>query len=155
MSQYLTFILDEENYGIDISSVIEIIGIQKIVQVPQQPEYTKGVINLRGRIIPTVDVRIRFNKEKVDYDERTCIIVVDVKETMVGFIVDRVDEVMTISDESISQPPNFNQDFKGKYVKGIAKTESEIIILLESGLLLSSQELKETEFLHERKKDNS
>lgn len=141
MSQYLTFILDEEHYGIDIASVIEIIGIQKITQMPQQPEYVKGVINLRGRIIPTVDVRIRFNKESIEYDERTCIIVVDVQGTIVGFIVDRVDEVMTITDESISAPPVFNQDFKGKYVKGIARIENMIIMILESELLLSEGEV--------------
>lgn len=149
MSQYLTFILDKEHYGIDISSVIEIIGMQKITQMPQQPDYVNGVINLRGRIIPTIDVRTRFNKEKIAYDERTCIIVVDVQETMVGFIVDRVDEVMTISEESISEPPRFNHDFKGRYVKGIARIDETIIMLLESGLLLSSHELEETKILQE------
>ncbi len=141
MTQYLTFILDEEHYGIDISSVIEIIGIQKITQLPQQPDYVNGVINLRGRIIPTIDVRTRFNKEKVEYDERTCTIVVDVKDTLVGLIVDRVDEVMTIYDESISEPPRFNQDFKGRYVQGIARIEDTIIMLLDSGHLLSQDEL--------------
>ncbi len=149
MTQYLTFILDEEYYGIDISSVIEIIGIQKITQLPQQPDYVNGVINLRGRIIPALDVRTRFNKKRIEYDERTCIIVVDVKDTMVGFIVDRVDEVMTISDESISEPPRFNEDFKGRYVQGIARVEDNIIMLLESGLLLSSQELHATKSLQD------
>lgn len=147
MSQYLTFILDDEHYAIDISSVIEIIGIQKITEMPQQPEYVKGVINLRGRIIPTVDVRIRFDKERVDYDERTCIIVVDVQETIVGFIVDRVDEVMTISDESISEAPKFNQEFKGKYVKGIAKMDDMIIMLLESELLLYESEVQKMQII--------
>ena len=98
MSQYLAFILENEYYGIDISAVIEIIGIQKITQMPQQPDYVNGVINLRGKIIPTIDVRTRFAKQKVEYDERTCIIVVEVREMMVGFIVDRVDEVISISD---------------------------------------------------------
>jgi len=149
MDQYLTFILDEDHYGIDISSVIEIIGIQKITQMPQQPEYVNGVINLRGRIIPTLDVRARFKKERVPYDERTCIIVVDVQETMIGFIVDRVDEVLGISPESISSPPRFNQDFKGRYVNGIAKIEDSIIMILESALLLSEDELAETQMTKE------
>ncbi len=149
MDQYLTFILDEDHYGIDISSVIEIIGIQKITQMPQQPEYVNGVINLRGRIIPTLDVRARFKKERVPYDERTCIIVVDVQETMIGFIVDRVDEVLGISPESISSPPRFNQDFKGRYVNGIAKIEDSIIMILESALLLSEDELAETQMMKE------
>lgn len=149
MDQYLTFILDEDHYGIDISSVIEIIGMQKITQMPQQPDYVNGVINLRGRIIPTIDVRTRFKKERADYDERTCIIVVDVQDTMIGFIVDRVDEVITISSENISSPPRFNQDFKGRYVKGIAKIEDRIIMILDSSLLLSEEELIETQMLED------
>lgn len=149
MNQYLTFILDEDHYGIDISSVIEIIGMQKITQMAQQPDYVNGVINLRGRIIPTIDVRTRFKKERADYDERTCIIVVDVQDTMIGFIVDRVDEVITISSENISSPPRFNQDFKGRYVKGIAKIEDRIIMILDSSLLLSEEELIETQMLED------
>lgn len=147
LNQYLTFIIDEENYGIDISSVIEIIGIQKITQMPQQPDYVKGVINLRGKIIPTIDVRTRFQKEVIEYDERTCIIVIDNNEIMVGFIVDRVDEVMTITDENISEPPRFNSDFQGRYVKGIAKLENQIVMLLECTLLLSEEELNEAKKL--------
>ena len=123
--------------------------MQKITQMPQQPDYVNGVLNLRGRIIPTIDVRTRFRKEKIEYDERTCIIVVDVQETMIGFIVDRVDEVITISPESISDPPRFNQDFKGRYVKGIAKIEDRIIMLLDSSLLLTEDELAETKVLND------
>lgn len=149
MDQYLTFVLDEDYYGLDISSVIEIIGMQKITQMPQQPEYVNGVINLRGKIIPTIDVRARFKKERAEYDERTCIIIVDVRDTMIGFIVDRVDEVLTIDSENISAPPRFNQDFKGRYVKGIAKIENNIIMLLESSLLLSEDELAETQVLEQ------
>ncbi|HKL11523.1 MAG TPA: chemotaxis protein CheW [Clostridia bacterium] len=149
MNQYLTFILGDEYYGIDISSVIEIIGMQKITRMPEQPDYVNGVINLRGRIIPTIDVRKRFGKEKVDYDERTCIIVVDVKDTMVGFIVDRVDEVTSIAGDKIAEPPSLNNDFKTGYVKGIAKLDTKIIMILESGLLLSSIELEQTKFVKE------
>lgn len=149
MSQYLTFIIENEYLGIDISSVIEIIKMQKITQMPQQPDYVNGVINLRGKIIPTIDVRTRFGKQKAEYDERTCIIVVDVRDTMVGFIVDRVDEVISISDENISLPPKFNNDFKGKYVKGIAKIEENIIMLLESSLLLNEEELTEAQNVSE------
>ncbi len=151
MDQYLTFILDEDHYGIDISSVIEIIGMQKITQMPQQPDYVNGVINLRGRIIPTIDVRTRFKKERAEYDERTCIIVVDVQDTMIGFIVDRVDEVLTIPTDKISNPPRFNQDFKGRYVKGIARIDEKIIMILDSSLLLSEEELIETQMLEEAK----
>lgn len=147
MNQYLTFIIDKENYGIDISKVIEIIGIQKITEMPQQPDYVKGVINLRGKIIPTIDVRTRFHKENIPYDERTCIIVIDNDDIMVGFIVDRVNEVITILDENVSQPPDFNDDFQGKYVKGIAKLDELIIMLLDCTLLLSEEELNEAKKL--------
>lgn len=147
MSQYLTFIIENEYFGIEISTVKEIIGMQKITQMPQQPDYVNGVINLRGKIIPTIDVRTRFGKQKAEYDERTCIVVVDVKEMMLGFIVDRVDEVIEISEDNISSPPKFNNDFKGRYVKGIAKVEERIIILLESSLLLSEEELSKAEDL--------
>ena len=141
MSQYLTFLIDNENFGIDISNVIEIIGIQKITEMPQQPDYVKGVINLRGKIIPTIDVRTRFKKENIDYNERTCIIVVDNDRVLVGFIVDQVDEVLTIEPEQISLPPRFNDDFQGEYVKGIARIDNEMIMLLESNLLLSKDEI--------------
>ncbi len=141
MNQHLIFLIEDDYYGIDIASVREIIGMQKITAMPEQPDYVNGVINLRGKIIPTIDVRTRFSKEKANYNDRTCIIVVDVKETMVGFIVDSVDEVMTLSEECISQPPAFNKDFKDKYVKGIAQIEEKIIMLLDSRLLLNDEEL--------------
>jgi purine-binding chemotaxis protein CheW len=141
--------LGDEYYGIDISSVMEIIGMQKITRMPEQPDYVNGVINLRGRIIPTIDVRSRFGRERVEYDERTCIIVVDVQESMVGLIVDRVDEVTSVADDKIAEPPRLNKDFKSGYVKGIAKLETKIIMLLESGLLLSSMELAETKLIQD------
>lgn len=118
--------------------------MQKITHMPQQPDYVRGVINLRGKIIPTIDVRTRFKKEKKDYDERTCIIVVDVQEMLVGYIVDKVDEVITIFEENISEPPKLTRDFQGRYVKGIAKVKEIIIMLLESELLLSGEEFRGT-----------
>ena len=92
--KFLTFSVENENYGLDIKHVTEIIGIQGITQIPHQPHYMKGVINLRGKIIPTMDIRLRFNKEERSYDERTCIIVLNVNELDVGVVVDRVLEVM-------------------------------------------------------------
>ena len=142
-SRYLTFIIEKEQYGIDIGSVIEIIGMQKITQVPEQPDYVNGVINLRGKITPTIDIRTRFKKERIEYDERTCIIVLDINTILVGVIVDRVSEVNTISHDTISEPPAFNADFSNRFVRGIARVEEEIIILVNIDKLLSENELIE------------
>jgi len=143
-SRYLTFIIEAEQYGIDIGSVIEIIGMQKITQVPEQPDYVNGVINLRGKIIPTIDIRTRFKKSRIEYDERTCIIVLDINTVLVGVIVDRVSEVNTINHDTISEPPSFNTDFSNRFVRGIARVEEEIIILVNINKLLSEDELLET-----------
>ncbi|NLM79860.1 MAG: purine-binding chemotaxis protein CheW, partial [Clostridiales bacterium] len=94
--RYLTFSLDSECYGIEIKYVTEIIGIQPITEVPEMPEYIKGIINLRGRIIPVMDVRLRFKKPFREYDERTCIIVIEIRDIVLGLIIDRVSEVLTI-----------------------------------------------------------
>ncbi len=141
--KYLTFSIGNEQYGIEIKYITEIIRIQEITEIPDQPEYIRGVINLRGKIIPTMDVRIRFNKELREYDDRTCIVVVDIMDISVGVIVDRVLEVIRISDESISLPPNFNSDFQNRYIKGIGKTENNVVILLDCNKLLNDDEVKE------------
>ncbi len=144
MEQYLSFLIGREFYALDISGVIEIVGIQKITKMPQQPNYVKGTINLRGRIIPTIDVRAKFGKAEIPYNERTCIIVVDIAETMVGFIVDSVDEVMTIDETTISEiPQKSGVDFKEKYLKGIVKREHKVILLLEIEKLVDEEQLRQ------------
>ncbi|MGB3366951.1 MAG: chemotaxis protein CheW, partial [Acidaminobacteraceae bacterium] len=110
--KYLTFSIGKENYGLEIKYVIDIIGIQSITEIPDQPYYIKGVINLRGKIIPTMDIRMRFNKDYREYDDRTCIIVVEISDLSVGIIVDRVLEVIEIENENISLAPKFNGDFQ-------------------------------------------
>lgn len=147
MSQYLTFQLENEHYAIDITNVIEIIGIQKITRMPQQPSYMNGVINLRDRIIPTIDVRARFLKDRIEYDERTCIIVTKVEDTVMGLIVDRVDEVMTIPEQNISSPPSVYENENGRFISGIAKSNQNIIMLVSSEMILSGDEIRETELL--------
>lgn len=139
--KYLTFSLDSEVYGLEIKYVIDIIGVQKITQVPDQPEYVNGVINLRGKIIPTMDIRKRFNKDLRDFDKKTCIIVVDMNGISVGIIVDTVLEVLYIEDDNISAPPRFNGDFQNKYIAGIGKNGEEVMILLDCTRLLSMDEL--------------
>ncbi|ALC92281.1 chemotaxis protein CheW [Bacillus sp. FJAT-18017] len=133
--KFLTFNLENEFYGIDIRHVIEIIGIQQITEVPEMPEYIRGIINLRGKIIPVMDVRARFKKQPKEYNDRTCIIVIEVHEVSVGLIVDSVSEVLTISPENIVLPPDISQGIN-RYVKGIGKVGDDVKLLLNCDTLL-------------------
>ena len=141
--KFLTFSIGKEDYGIEISHVTEIIGIQAITEVPELPEYIKGINNLRGKIIPVMDVRLRFRKSAKEYNDRTCIIVVDIQEVSVGLIVDTVNEVMNIEDENIVPPPDMKTGFRNRYVKGIGKVGSDVKLLLDCEKLLSDQEIHE------------
>lgn len=139
--KYLTFSLGTEFYGIEIRYVIEIIGIQPITEVPELPDYVRGIINLRGKIIPVMDVRTRFKKECKEYNDRTCIIVVNVNDTNIGLIVDKVEEVMSIQEQDIVNPPSISNNFSNKYISGIGKVGSEVKLLLDCNKLLSGDEL--------------
>lgn len=139
--RFLTFSLDNEIYGIEIKYVTEIIGIQSITKVPEVPDYVKGIINLRGKIIPVIDVRLKFGKEAIAYNDRTCIIVIDVSGVSVGLIVDNVDEVLSIEDDDIAQPPTGRMGFENKYIKGIGKAGERVQILLDSEKLLSGDKI--------------
>ncbi|HPU63031.1 MAG TPA: chemotaxis protein CheW [Mobilitalea sp.] len=139
--RYLIFTIDKESYGIEIKYVTEIIGIQSITRVPEMPEYIKGIINLRGKIIPVIDVRLRFNKESNDYSDRTCIIVVDIREMSVGLIVDSVSEVASINDDDISELPHINKDNQNRFVKNIGKLGNEVRLLLDCHRLLTDEDL--------------
>ncbi|WP_054846980.1 chemotaxis protein CheW [Acetivibrio straminisolvens] len=143
--KFLTFVLGKESYGIEIKNVTEIIGIQPITEVPELPDYIRGIVNLRGKIIPVVDMRLRFKKQFRDYNERTCIIVVNIRNASVGLIVDSVSEVIGIQEEDIVSPPDMNQGLSNKYIKGIAKVESEVKLLLDCNELLSKDEFKNLE----------
>jgi purine-binding chemotaxis protein CheW len=134
--KFLTFRLDHEYYGIEIKYVTEIIGIQQITEIPEMPAYIRGIINLRGKIIPVMDVRLRFNKVMCPYNDRTCIIVIDVKDLSVGLIVDSVSEVTTIQEEDIVDPPEMSSS-SNKYVMGIGKVGSEVKLLLNCDTLLN------------------
>jgi purine-binding chemotaxis protein CheW len=129
--KYLTFSLAEEVYAIDICYVIEIIGILKITKVPDMPSFIKGVINLRGKVIPVMDVRARFGLPARDYDERTCVVVVNVADHAMGLVVDHVNEVMDIPATQVEPAPTASGSGTGKYVKGIGKIDDEVKILLE------------------------
>lgn len=140
--KYLTFLLDEECYGIEIRYVTEIIGIQKITSVPEMPEFIRGIINLRGKIIPVMDVRIRFKKPFREYLERTCIIVIEINELSVGLIVDSVSEVIAISGNEVITPPDLHKG-SHHYVVGIGKVGNEVKMLLDCGKLLNDNEVEQ------------
>lgn len=143
--KYLIFSIGKEHYGIDIKYVIEIIGIEPITEVPELPTYVKGVINLRGKIIPVMDVRLKFRKEEKKYDDRTCIIVVEIEGISIGLIIDRVLEVSNINEDNIAPPPkvNKNKDTTNKYIKGIGKVENEIRLLIDCNKLIEEEEINE------------
>lgn len=134
--KFLTFILGSESYGIEIKHVTEIIGIQPITEVPDLPEYIRGIINLRGKIIPVMDVRLRFKKTFRDYNDRTCTIVVDIKDVSIGLIVDSVSEVISIPDTEIVAPPDISKG-GNRYIKGIGKIGSEVKLILDCEKLLN------------------
>ena len=138
-NKYLTFSLGREIYGIDICVVIEIIGIQNITAVPEVPDYVQGIINLRGRIIPVVDMRLRFKKEFRAYGDRTCIIVIEVRDVLIGLIVDGVAEVLDIPEENVVLPPQLKAS-QNKYIRGIGKTGESVTLLLDWEKLFSEED---------------
>ena len=143
--KYLTFTLAGDEYGIGILKVKEIIGIMAITTVPQMPDYLKGVINLRGKVIPVVDLRLKFGMEAMDYTERTCIIVVEIactgQKVMIGILVDSVSEVLNIKGGDIEEAPNFGSRLNTDYILGMAKTGGKVKILLDIDRVLSAEEI--------------
>lgn len=140
--KFLTFSLGNEFYGIEIKYVTEIIGLQPITEIPEMPEYIKGIINLRGKIIPVMDVRLRFQKPFREYNDRTCVIVIDIRDISIGLIVDSVSEVISIPDADIVPPPNLNKEGGSKYIKGIGKIASDVKLILDSEKLLNDAEVE-------------
>lgn len=139
--KYLTFSLDNESYGMDIRYITEIIGIQPITQVPEMPDYIRGVTNLRGKIIPVMDARRRFKKALREYDDRTCIIVIETNDATIGLIVDSVAEVVTIPESDIALPPEFGKE-KRKYIKGIGKTGGGVKLLIDCEKLIADDDAR-------------
>ena len=139
--KFLTFRVGKEDYGLEICHVTEIIGIQKITEVPDMPDYVKGVINLRGKVIPIMDVRKRFKFEERDYDDRTCIVVVHINDTSLGLVVDTVKEVSDIPEKDIQPPPEIAEGNRQFFIRGLGKVEEEVKILLDAEKLLSKSDL--------------
>lgn len=138
--KYLTFKIDNECYAIDIRFVTEIINMLPITPVPGLPAYMKGIVNLRGRIIPVMDIRIRFNKPEGVYNDRTCIIVASIDSMDIGFIVDSVSEVLDIPYNDIVDPPAIKKD-SNRFIKGIAKVKNEIKLILDNQSLIDFRDL--------------
>jgi len=134
--KYLTFHIGAEDYAIAISYVTEIIGMLKITEVPQTPKYIKGVINLRGKVIPVMDIRLRFGMPARDYDERTCVIVVQFQENIVGLVVDTVSEVLDIPEENVENTQSFNQTSKNNFICGMGKAAERIKMIIDVNALL-------------------
>jgi purine-binding chemotaxis protein CheW len=147
--KYLTFSLAEEEYGIGILKIKEIIGMMAITTVPQTPKFVKGVINLRGKVIPVIDLRLRFGMESMDYTERTCIIVVEIDGTagtvQIGIVVDAVSEVLNISGKDIEDTPTFGTKLDTTYILGMAKMEGGVKILLDIDRVLNGNEISALE----------
>jgi len=140
--KYLTFSLLGEEYGIEIRKVKEIIGMMVITTVPQTPQYFKGVINLRGKVIPVVDLRMKFGMEEMEYTDRTCIIVVELHTNiMMGIVVDSVSEVLNVKAADIEETPSFGAAMNTNYILGMAKAENGVKILLDIDKVMSDQEM--------------
>ena len=144
--KYLTFVLEAEDYGISINSVREIIGMMTITSVPRSPEFIRGVINLRGKVIPIVDLRTRFGMKSAETTERTCIIVVEVNRAdtriIMGLVVDSVSEVLAIKGEDIEASPSFGSQLETRYILGMAKLEGGVKILLDIDRVLDNSEME-------------
>jgi purine-binding chemotaxis protein CheW len=139
--KYLTFFLDNEEYGLKILSVHEIIGMMPVTRVPRTPEFIRGVVNLRGKVIPVVDLRTRFNMPAIAESQDICIIVVQVRGIQMGIVVDRVSEVVTVAAEDIEPPPSFGVDVPTDFLLGIGKSQGRVKLLLDIDHVLTSTEV--------------
>jgi purine-binding chemotaxis protein CheW len=143
--KYLTFSLAKEEYGIGILKVKEIIGMMPITTVPRTPPFVKGVINLRGKVIPVVDLRLKFGMEEIPYTERTCIVVMEVNDrasqVLIGMVVDSVSEVLNIKGADIEETPAFGAKLDTDYILGMAKMNGGVKILLDIDKVLSAEEM--------------
>jgi len=143
--KYLTFTLANEEYGIGILKIKEIIGMMPVTTVPRTPEFVKGVINLRGKVIPVMDLRLRFKMDAMDYTDRTCIIVVEIESqaemVQIGAVVDSVSEVLNVGGDDIEETPSFGTKLDTEYILGMAKMDGGVKILLDIDKVLNDEEI--------------
>ncbi len=143
--RYLTFFLGEEQYGIAIDRIKEIIAMMKVTHVPKTPEYMRGVINLRGSIIPVVDTRLRFGMEPKEIDMNTTIIIVEIEKMNIGFIVDRVEEVASIDSSKLSEPPKFGNSIDTEFICSMVQINDNVVMILDVLKLFHADELMSLE----------
>jgi purine-binding chemotaxis protein CheW len=143
-NKYLFFRIAKESYGIGIKHIIEIIELQTISAVPDMPNYVKGVINLRGKVIPIIDCRLRFGMEEREYDDRNCIVVTEIDRVLIGFIVDTVEEVVEIPEKMVEPPPRFKTaSGQNAYISGLGKIGEAVKILLDVEKIVQDQSIRE------------
>lgn len=140
--EYLTFVLGSEEYGIEILKVQEIRGYDSVTRIANTPAFIKGVVNLRGRIVPIVDLRIKFNLGRVEYDEFTVVIILNLGGRVVGIVVDGVSDVMALQDSHIRDVPDLVSNIDTHYILGLASVEERMLILIDIERLMSSREME-------------
>lgn len=139
--KFLTFLLGKEVYAIEIKLVTEIICLQPITEIPDMADYIKGIVNIRGNIIPVMDVRLRFKFEPAEYNQSTCIVIIDVNNVSVGLIVDNVSEVLAIADDKIVPPPEIKGGNENRFVKAIGVSEENVKLILDCERLLNENDI--------------
>jgi purine-binding chemotaxis protein CheW len=142
LGQYVTFTIAEEIYGVEVLKVQEIIGMTTVTHVPNSPSFMKGVINLRGAVVPVVDMRLKFGIQEKDYDAFTVVIIVEVRERLIGMIVDSVSDVAGIPLNSIQETPHFNAAVDTDFIKGIGQLDSKLVIILDVDRILTAEEVR-------------
>ncbi len=148
-NKYLTCSVENQVFGITIADVVQITGMQEITEVPEFPHYAKGIINLRGVIVPIIDLRLRLKKNEVEYNERTCIIVTNIDDLHFGFIVDAVNEVTNIYEDNISSAPQVGNDYVNTYITGVAKLNNSIVLLIDLKKILNEKEIESFNMVQE------
>ncbi len=141
LNKYLTFTLGEEEYGLEILKVREIIGLIHTTKVPRMPGFVRGVINLRGKVIPVIDLRLKFAMQAIDDTQETCIIVVDLDHLLMGVVVDRVSEVLDIPEGDIEATPDFGVSVKTDFIMGVGKAKDKVVLILDIGTVLTEEEV--------------
>lgn len=139
--KYLTFWTDQQLFAVPIADVVQIIGVQKITEIPEFPHYAKGIIHMRGSVTPVIDVRLRFGKEEIPYNDHTCIIVTSIQDKPIGFIVDSVDEVTSIDDAAISPPPSVSGEYTNAYLTGVALHNKKVILVLDTKKIIGDDQI--------------
>lgn len=140
--KYLTFWTSDQIFGVSIADVVQIVQMQPVTEVPEFPSYAKGIITLRGSIIPIIDVRARFDMPEKEYDDRTCIIVCSMANQYLGFIVDSVDEVTLIPKNEVSAPPKLSNEKIAEYLMGVSQRGSQLVLLIDMRKFIAPDQLE-------------